>query len=70
MKKLKNMYGIPVTAAALLVGITLIMLNPEINNGGGLDLPDWAFDVAAAAGILFLVLAAFLLINTFRKENQ
>lgn len=70
MKNPLKFYGLPVVGLFALIGLILIMLNPEVNNGGGFDLPDWLLDVAKAFGIIFLILAVIMLINTFRKENR
>lgn len=69
MKKIKKFYGLPIVGLFVLIGLTLIFLNPEVNTGGGLDLPAWAFAVTSWAGWICLLLAIVFLINTFRKEN-
>lgn len=70
MKKLKEMYGYPMVIVSIIIGLTLISLNPVINNNGGFEMPTGMRTITTGIGIVFLILAGYFLVNTFRKKNQ
>lgn len=68
--KNKIPFGLPSVVLALIIGFTLVSLDPDSNKNGGFEwIPDWLLMISGTLGVVFLVAAVLILIYTFYVES-